>query len=255
MKKIPAPQGIRFFDGPFPCLVVAPHGPVINGEYQNDIRTGVIAEAVHHALGCKAIINDRFFKPKGNITKSRQDFLLDLFRIDHAGKVPGLLEYIRDSAFGPGKTLVLWVHGISDTVALSQAEYHTPQGLFDRVPEDLHALIGYGQGGDPKTGEAQERLSARRATVDQFARDLTQSGMITLPTAKEASNFRGRDAKRLNQWFNHLGLGPDRVESLQLEIREKDFRDSESAALKTAAIIAGAIKSLLETWENQPAAV
>jgi len=58
-------EGIRYVEGSSDILLVAPHSPVINGEYQNDIRTGVITEKMQQELGCSAIINDRYFKPKG----------------------------------------------------------------------------------------------------------------------------------------------------------------------------------------------
>ena len=87
-------------------LVIAPHGPVINGSYQNDIRTGIIAEELHKELGCSAIINDRFFKPKGSIKKDAAKYFLDLFRIDHARKVPGYLEQIKEIVQSDGVAAV-----------------------------------------------------------------------------------------------------------------------------------------------------
>ena len=234
-------DGVRFIDGSGNILVIAPHGPFIDGAYQNDLRTGIIAEEIQHQLKCTAIINDRFFKPKGPIKKDAANYFLDVFRIDHAGKVPGYLDGIRDVVDIPGKTTVLWVHGIADDVAFRQAEEHISQGLFSRNPAALHALIGFGQGKDPKKGDPKDRLSAQIQTVEIFRDALTRGGMTTLLTYPEASNFRGRDEKRLNQWFNHLGYGFDRVESIQLEIREKGFRDSKENASKTAGIIAKAL--------------
>lgn len=69
--------------------------------------------------------------------------------------------------------------------------------------------------------------------------------MTTLPTHPEAWNYRGRDAKRLNQWFGQLGYGFDTVESLQLEIKEKGFRDSKPNALQAGQRIA---QALAKTW-------
>lgn len=234
-------SGICYLTGSTDILVIAPHGPVINGEYQNDLRTGIIAEELQKELGCSAIINDRFFKPKGSITKDAANFFLDLFRIDHAQKVPGYLEQIRQITESDGKTFVVWLHGIADDVAVSQGQLHGHQGLFNGKSSDLHALIGYGQGGDPKTGDQQDRLSARPATVEAFASRLTSGGMTTVPTWRKGPNFRGRDAKRLNQWFNQLGYGFDTVESIQLEMKEEGFRDSDINAVNTAHIIARAL--------------
>lgn len=240
-------NGIRYLPGNTNILVIAPHGPFIKGSFQNDIRTGIIAEGLHKELGCSAIINDRFFKPKGDITKDAAKYFLDLYRIDHSSKVPGYLERIREIAESDGKTLVIWIHGIADDVAARQGHLHDEHGLFEGKSSELHALIGYGQGGDPKTGEHQDRLSARPSTVEAFAYQLTNYGMTTIPTWREGGNFRGRDAKRLNQWFNKLGYGFTTVESIQLEIKEKDFRDSDTNACKTAHIIASA---LIETLQD-----
>lgn len=239
-------DGFRYLPGDKKILAVAPHGPIIDGEFQNDIRTGIIAEVLHKKLGCSAIINDRYFKPKGSIKKDAASYYLDLFRIDHSRKVPGYLAKIKEIAESEEKTIVLWVHGIADDVALAQGALHREQGLFNGSPPDLNALIGFGQGGDPKTGETQDKLSASRETVQVFADYLSSNGMTTVPTWREGPNFRGRDSKRLNQWFHQLGLGFDTVESMQLEIREQGFRDSEANARKTAEIIAGGLTKLLQ---------
>ena len=240
-------DGIRYLTGTTNILVIAPHGPLIKGSYQNDIRTGIIAEGLHQQLGCYAIINDSYFKPKGDIKKDASRYLLDIFRVDHARKVPGYLEKIRETVECAGKTIVIWIHGIADDVAVNQGQLHGEQGLFRGKSSDLHALIGYGQGGNPKTGKQEDQLSARPATVEAFAFQLSSYGMTTVPTWREGGNFRGRDTKRLNQWFNKLGHSFDTVESIQLEIKEKDFRDSDTNACKTSQIIA---RALTETLRN-----
>ena len=240
-------NGIRIIPGAKDILIVAPHGPIINGAYQNDLRTGVIAEEIQRRLGCYAIINDRFFKPKGKITKSFENSFLDLFRIDHAQKVRRYTDRIKDVATNSGKTLIIWVHGIADDVAVSQGQAHSARGLFRKKPTELHALIGYGQGGDPKTGEEQDRYTARQKTVEALRDLLTSGGMNTLLTHKEGSNFRGRDSKRLNQWFIQLGYDFDTVESVQLEIKELGFRDSKANALIAGKIIAKALANLVRT--------
>ena len=238
-------EGIRFILGATDLLLAAPHAPIIDGEYQNDVRTGVIAEEIQRRMNCCAIINDRFIKPKGPMPKSFENDYLDLFRIDHAGKVPGYLDRIRQIAESDGKTLVVWLHGIADDVAAAMAEQHSARGLFDKLPDALHALIGFGQGGDPKTGDGFDRLTARQSTVERFKARLTANGMTTLLTHRQGPNFRGRDVKRLNQWFQHLGCGFEKVESIQLEIRERGFRDSNANAIQTARIIALALSDLL----------
>lgn len=239
-------SGIRYIPGRRDLLIVSPHSPVINGIFENDVRTGIIAENIQQALDCHAILNDLFFKPKGSIIKSLQNYFLDLYRIDHSKKVSGYLSRIEMIIKNGAKTTVVWVHGITDDVAMAQGREHKSLGLFHEAPEKLHALIGYGQGGDPKAGETQSRYSARDETVETFRNRLCAEGLTTILTHPAGSNYRGRDTKRLNQWFNQLGYGFDRVESMHLEIREKGFRDTEANAVKTAKIIATALRFLTE---------
>ena len=237
------PSGIRYLPGKRNLLVISPHSPVINGVFENDARTGIIAEHIQQALDCHAIINDLFFKPKGPIKKSFEDYFLDLYRIDHSKKVSGYLSRIETIVTEGARTCVLWVHGIADDVAVAQGQEHQSLGLFDQGADRLQALIGYGQGGDPKTGETESRYTARQETVETFRDRLCAAGLTTILTHPAGSNYRGRDAKRLNQWFNQLGFGLDRVESMHLELREKGVRDTEANAVKTAGIIATALGS------------
>jgi hypothetical protein len=235
------PSGIRYIPGNRDLLVISPHSPVIDGVFENDARTGLIAEHIGQALDCHAIINDLFFKPKGPIKKSFENYFLDLYRIDHSRKVSGYLSRIEAIVKESTKTYALWVHGITDDVAVAQGQEHRSLGLFDQAPERLHALIGYGQGGDPKTGETESRYTARQETAETFRKQLCAAGLTTLLAHPEGSDYRGRDAKRLNQWFNQLGYGFDRVESMHLELREQGVRDNEANAVKTAGIIATAL--------------
>lgn len=236
--------GIRFISGSHNLLVVAPHGPFIRGRYLNDQRTGLITEAIQHELGGCALINDLYFKPKGPIRKSRARYILDLYRRDHGRKVPGYLETIKRVVDSPGKTLVLWVHGLSDEFAAGQARFHGQKGVFEGPPRNLEGLIAFGQGGDPKRGDPRDCPTAQRQTVECFRDHLTKAGLTTLLTHPQAKNYRGRDAKRLNQWFNQLGYGFDQVESIQLEIKVRGFRDTTVNAHRTAGIIAEALQSI-----------
>jgi len=242
------PSGIRYIPGKRDLLIVSPHSPVIKGVFENDVRTGIIAENIQQALDCHAIINDLFFKPKGPIVKSLENYFLDLYRIDHSKKVSGYLSRIETIIKNKAKTYVVWIHGITDDVAMAQGREHKALGLFHEAPEKLHALIGYGQGGNPKTGETQSRYSARNETVETFRDRLCAHGLTTLLTHPAGSNYRGRDTKRLNQWFNQLGYSFDRVESMHLEIKEKGFRDTGANAVKTAKIIGTALSFLMDEY-------
>ena len=233
--------GIRVIPGHRRILVVAPHGPYFQGRYRNDLLTGVMAEAIQGELGCSAVINDRFFKPKGPLRKNRHKFILDLYRIDHAGKVPGYLEAIRSVVDADGKTLLLWLHGLSDAFAAAQGRFHIDKGAFGGAPRDLEALIAFGQGGDPKTGDPRSSHTARPETAEAFREALCCQGITTLLTHPEARNYRGRDAKRLNQWFVQMGYGFAQVESLDLEVRISGYRDSVAHAERGGRLIAEAL--------------
>ena len=80
--------------------------------------------------------------------------------------------------------------------------------------------------------------------MEGFRDHLCAAGLITLLTHPAGSNYRGRDAKRLNQWFNQQGLDFDRVESMHLELRENGIRDTEENAVQTAAMITTALRRL-----------
>ena len=242
----PKPSGIRYIPGKRDILIVAPHGPFIKGVFENEVRTGIIAEAIQQSLDCHAIINDLFFKPKGPITKSFENYILDIYRIDHAKKVSDYLSRIETVVKSGAKTIVVWLHGITDDVASNQGREHQSLGLFDDAPEKLNALIGYGQGGDFKSGDTRSSYSARIETVEAFRDQLCAGGLTTLIAHPQAARFIGRDAKRLNQWFIQLGYGFDRVESIHFELREKGLRDTEENAVKTAKIIANALRQIAE---------
>lgn len=235
--------GFRFISGDTGIMVIAPHGPFMDGVFYNDLRTGVIAEKIQEELGCCALINDRFLKPIQLTAKDASRNILDMFKTGNAAKVSGYMDAILQVADSSGPTLVVWVHGIADNVAVKQGQEHIAAGLFSKEAAELHALIGFGQGGDPKSGNTGSNLSARPDTAARFCDRLTSRGMTTLLAREKSDNFRGRDAKRLNQWFLQAGYGHDQVESIQLEIREKDFRDSIENAVKSAAIISEALTS------------
>jgi hypothetical protein len=158
--------------------------------------------------------------------------------------VPGYLDCIRRIVETGSKTRVIWVHGIADRVAVFQGRLHMEHGVFAGPPEALQALIGCGQGGDPKSGDPTDRPTASERTAETLRDRLSAGGMSTLITHPEGNNFRGRDEKRLNQWFNHLGYGVERVESLQLEIKEGGWRDSRPNAINAGRIIAEALRAI-----------
>jgi hypothetical protein len=237
---------IRYLEGETKgILIVAPHGPYETKDdkikYRNDKRTGIIAEDIHKILGCFTIINDAYIKPDEDEkeTASLKDKRLDLFKVKQAEKVPGYLKAIKDAVDNhDGKTLVIWLHGIHDNNAGSEKIEHVKANLMKEGDGDLHALIGYGQG-------KPTRYTAEQKTVDTIRDELTKRGLRTVITRKDAGNYRGRDTDRLNQWFRKGKNTFDKVETFQIEIREKDFREDDEQCRSTARIIADAISATL----------
>ena len=75
---------------------------------------------------------------------------------------------------------------------------------------------------------------------------LTENGLTTILTRKNADNFRGRHEDYMNQWFMNEGYNRTQVESIQLEIRDKGFRDTADNIKKTANILSNALSGLIQ---------
>jgi len=258
----PQIDGIRILPGTTNVLIVAPHGPYpVNPktgkqEYKNDERTGLIAEAIQVETGWRTIINDAFVKPDKK-KKEKPDFKakrLDLFKIEQAEMVPGYLEAIKSAVDAhEGKTLVVWIHGMADGSAEDEKSELIKARKMKNGDGDLHALIGYGQGThprlegikEPKKEDKTHRYTAENPTVERFRDELTALGLRTLIARNEAPKFRGRDPERLNQWFLNQEYPPDKVQSVQIEIREKDFRETPEQCVETAKKIVKALKAIV----------
>lgn len=250
-------DGIRVLPGDAGVVLVAPHGSFESGpdgkpHYRNDERTGLIAEAVYEESSWFTVINDAFIKPntEPQVEPNLKTKRLDLFKIEQADKVPGYLDAIKNAIDAhTGKTLVIWLHGMSDKSAKTQEGNLTKAGAMEKGAGELQALIGYGQGAHPQFAKLKKKTAADHAsrpsagetTVAKFCDALTGQGLFTLPAEDSSSNFRGRDPKRLNQWFLNQGYPFDAVESIQIEIREKGFRENSGQCRKTASILVRAL--------------
>jgi hypothetical protein len=251
-------DGIRILPGDTDVVVVAPHGSyeiLASGKinYRNDERTGLIAEALHKQTGWLTLINDAFIKPdtEPEVSPNLENKRLDLFKFEQADKVPGYLAAIKNAVDeNRGKTLVIWLHGLSDRSAKTQENNLINAGVMKKGDGELHAIIGYGQGAHPQIGklraptveDSQSRLSAQETTVLRLREQLTGQGLFTMIARDGAGNFRGRDPKRLNQWFRNLAYAFDKVESIQIEIREKGCRENPQQCRKTASILSQALR-------------
>lgn len=223
-------------------LLIAPHGCFRNGKYKNDAYTGPITKEAARHLNCKAIINSRFLKPNLKNPRSLENENLDLNLVQDAELVPDFLNFIRTAVDQPGKTIVVWIHGAAD----SSVDAIAKANGFKAKPQNLHAIIGFGQGENPRVPikerkglDKESRPSTTDEAINAFIEALAKNGMTAIPTPDDANNFRGRDPGRMNQWFLNEGYTFDQVESIQLEIRKR-YR-TKSKIQPTAKMLAGAL--------------
>lgn len=246
-------DGIEYHKGTTKILLIAPHGVVTPP--LDDKKTAELTREIQNLLKCDAIINPTFRKPKGNEIEKRNHGeasfdanVLDLNNIGQAEQHPTFLPKLKEIVDKNGATYVFWIHGIDDNNIKDQAKFLKN---FKERPDQLHALIGYGQGPDrsvslDKRTEDQkaDSPSIEKKTAERFAQLLTQNGMNTELTSPEATDFCARSSNNMNQWFLLNGYKLEQVRSLQLEIREEGFRTDDKIK-DTAKLIADAISTLL----------
>ncbi|ABW66084.1 radical SAM protein [Desulfosudis oleivorans] len=232
------PDHIKIIKGSTDILLIAPHACIRDGKPKDDENTGPITEMVAHQIGCSAIINTHFHKPDSKkYPRGMGKGNLDLNVIADAEMVPGYLDAIRAVVEAPGKTTVIWIHGADNANAIEVAS----EATYDFPGDEIHAFIGYGQGGSrPKSG-CKNLFTAKPETVERFRDALISNRMNAVLTDKDAVNYRGRRTKGMNQWFLNQEYTLDQVESIQLEIRKAGFRDLHHNIEKTAGILIEAL--------------
>ncbi len=246
-------KGIEYHKGTTNILLVAPHG--VETAPLDDKKTAELTREIQQHLKCDAIINPTFRKPDDTKESKRNDgdadlknYYLDLNNIEQAEKHPTFISKIREVLDKNGSTYVFWIHGIDDDRIKGQAKF---LNKYKKHPDQLHALIGYGQGPDRSVSldkrtddNKADSPSIEKETAESFMQLLTQKGMNTELTSPEAGNYCARSSKNMNQWFLLNGYKLEQVRSLQLEIREEGFRKDDKIK-DTAKIIADAISTLL----------
>jgi len=238
---------VRFVKGSTDLLVIAPHGVNVPGVEYDDDYTDLVAETVSERLKCSALINDSI---KRNICDYN-----DIQDIQD--KDPEFIDNLKSVVDADGMSFVLWLHGAKDE-SIEQKTIN--DNNFKNKPKSLHALIGYGQGPDPTVPEIERSIKAGGAIFTaephiaaNFRNLLSQSGMNTLCTNKDSSNYRGRSPKKMNQWFRNNGYALNQVQTFQLEIRNDGFRDNKENATKAADIISKAFIESFSKRANRPA--
>jgi len=234
-------------------LLVAPHawnkteGKENGKDYTDrdyDVRTGEIAKKVAEKIGCKALINWDW--KKGDPTSQRKEDERNYNDAKQAGEDKKFISHLK--AVGGQETLVLWIHGIDDDNLKGEAE--NKDTGFNGKPEELCALIGYGQ------HDENPRLTADPKTVVSLTKFLAEHGMKSISArktgsgAKNNNQYRAWDKNNMCQWFNQQTdeKGTPKypnVQSLQLEIKFNDFRDNGKTADKTADILTAVLQKHL----------
>jgi hypothetical protein len=110
----------------------------------------------------------------------------------------------------PGRTLVLWVHGIDDDNLKNEI---VEMGIKDEV----RCLIGYGQ---------PDRPTANEKTIDDLI-NLFKANSIIAHVARVGSNYGGNSILYMNQWFRLKGYKLEDVQSVQLEFKYEGIRRAE----------------------------
>jgi hypothetical protein len=207
---------IKIIRGNTDLLLIAPHG--VATKPRDDINTDQLTVRIAKRLKCSAIVNDVF---------KRTD--LDFNDITHASNHKTFIPAIRKVVDAPGRTLVVWVHGIGDDNLKKEVDE-------TGVNENVQCLIGYGQ---------PDRPTAKKTTVDSLIR-VFKANSIDAHVARSGSNYGGNSTRYMNQWFRLNGYTLTDVQSVQLEFGYKGIRRAED--LKGASEnISNALFALNET--------
>jgi len=261
-KKLPVVQPkdkIQLIPGHTNILLIAPHG--VEKKPFDDENTAELTRQIRARLGCSAVINTAYWKPDGEKEEGRNNGKIDvknnflnLNRIDHAKHLSDFTDKITEIVDTDGLTYVFWIHGIADANIKNQTKLIP---TYKKKPDELHALIGYGQGPDRNIPKAERSKAQRddnptieKEQAERFAQLLTARGMNTELTSRSATDYCGRSSNNMNQWFLLNDYKTSSVQSLQLEIREKGFR-TEYTIDATADIIAETISAFVKVVNSQ----
>lgn len=187
---------IKIISGNTKLLLIAPHG--VATKPRDDSNTDQLTYRIAERLKCSAIVNDVFKRTH-----------LDFNDIADASTHDTFIPAIRKVVDGPGRTLVIWVHGIDDD--------NLKREIVEMGIKDVQCLIGYGQ---------PDRPTAEKKTVGDLIR-LFGANSIIAYVARFGSKYGGRSTEYMNQWFRINDYKLADVESVQLEFRLKGIRRSE----------------------------
>jgi hypothetical protein len=228
-------EDIILIEGRKDLLLVAPHG-----HRKDDENTAELTAIAASRLGCRAIVNCLFRKPRGAQRPDPEARLLNLNKSDQAAAHPWFLVALRSVITPADRTLVIWIHGVKDENIEAEA---ARTKTYSQDPSRLLVLVGYGQGASPKAGDAS-RYTARPETADRLINLLTANGLTAVAVRNDAPTYRGRNEDYMNQWFRQNDTPLATVESVQLELKYTGVRDPDSLEA-TATILSDSIKALI----------
>ena len=207
---------IKIISGNTKLLLIAPHG--VATKPRDDINTDQLTFRIAERLKCSAIVNDVF---------KRTD--LDFNDVVHASTHSTFIPAIRGVVDAPGRTLVVWVHGIDDDNLKGEI---VEMGIKDGV----QCLIGYGQ---------PDRPTAKKKTVDDLIKMFGANSIIA-HVARVGSNYGGNSILYMNQWFRLNGYKLEDIQSVQLEFKYESIRRSEDLG-EASQNISNALTAMNET--------
>ena len=238
-------------------LLIAPHG-----FSKDDKNTGKIARHMAKKLKCHAVINEVYRKPPQKRDKTTGEVLKDpktdkpLREPPDKGKkwidlndLDQVRNHLTDEFLQPilkrkdkivdkyGTALVVLIHGIDD-------DHIKDEAMEMGVQDDIEILIGIGQ---------PNRYSVDQAIADKLIKILNPNGhrSIKAVLARENSDYAGWDRRNVNQLFTPRNNDDSRVQSIQLEIKCKEFRDTASNIEKTADILSNALSKLTQEKQEE----
>ena len=226
-------------------LVIAPHGVP-----QDDKNTDLITRQLAENLECCSVVNDVYRKPKKRKDKTTRQ--IEYEQPDKDKKIVNanrrnqveqhldqeflqpILAHTQTIIDGYGKALVVWIHGIADGNIKAEAKDM-------RANEDIHLLIGIGQG-------VPDRFTAYNETADELIELLkrNQKKPITACRAKKGSDYCGWHPNIMNQLFRQDRYDLSEVQSIQVEIKYKGFRDTDENIENTAKALTEALSALVQ---------
>lgn len=228
-------------------LLIAPHGHLKNDEKTYDITRMAADELDSYAIVTKAYRKP--LKKKGSNDRQPPEKTKKWIDLNRKNQVQVHLEsefekplrnIVNEIIETSGKALVIWIHGIGDG--------NLVPANSEKNSSDVDALFGIGQG-------KPNRLTAYKKTVNRIISALESDPRYLLKAslASVGSNYCGHHENIMNQYFRAKGYSLSKVESIQIEIGKKGFREKgnfQNTAMALANSLIGLTRRLDKKTEQ-----